>query len=242
MPTFKSILIVCICCFFAGISSAQDKFEYYKINRIKIAPLRVLYHPFEPGLELSYEHVFRPHWSFEVTGNRIFALITDSNFHSRKGWAFGSEIRYHFNSINFDHYYLSLGGAFAHSKTEATFYFRPSKDPTDTTVGFPDDSLKYKDAFTAYRNTSFITIRVGKILNLVPFHIEVSCGISIIYRDHWHVNRLHPDDYFWYNHYWRVNRRGLDRDVGWLFRIPMQLKICYSFGEKYANRRPEVGY
>lgn len=242
MRSFKSILLVCICCFVAVISSAQDKFEYYKINRIKVAPIRFLYHPFEPGLELSYERVFRPHWSYEVTGNRIYALMTDTSLYNKKGWAFGSEIRYHFNSIKFDHCYLSFGGAFAYSKAEASLYFRPDKLPGDSAVGFPFDSLDYKDDFMVYRNTSFISMRFGKIFDRDRFHFEISCGISLIYRNHRQTGRLFPEDRLAFRDARKATFRGLDSGVGWLFRLPFQFRVCYAFGEKYAIRRPEEGY
>lgn len=229
MPVFKSIIVACICCFFAITSTAQDRFEYYK-NRIKIAPLRAFYHPFEPGLELSYERVFHPRWSVEVTGNRIYAVVRDTNFFSRKGWAFGGELRYHFNAIKSDHFYLALGSSFSQSITEAAYYFHPKNMSVSPAV---NDSLDYKDDFTLHRKTTYFTIRCGKIFSFDHFLIELSCGISIIHRDSHHIDRLFPDDGFAHKNSWSATFRGLHEGYGWSLRLPLQFKVSYAFGKQY---------
>ncbi|MDH4474679.1 MAG: hypothetical protein QE487_18890 [Fluviicola sp.] len=155
--------------------------------------------------------------------------MRDTNFFSRKGWAFGGEFRYHFDQIISDHFYVALGSSFSQSITEAAYYFHPKNTPPSPV----NDSLDYKDDFTLHRKTTYFTIRCGKIFHFDHFLIELSCGVSIIHRDSYHVDRLFPDDGFSYRNGWSATFRGLHEGHGWSLRLPLQFKVCWAFGKKY---------
>ena len=190
-------------------------------NQLKFTPLKLIGWV-NPGVELSYERMYKSRWSTQLTGTYLLPRPPLSIFETtvdpeKKGFKVAVEQKYYLRKLGHKGTYVAGEVDYMHSRNWAAMDFESSAQQL------------YRDTFELTKNNIALNVKFGYYTSFKRIIIDFYGGIGLQYRNATHSGRINPQDGFApvpnFNFPTTFNREGRS----WNVSIPLSFRIGYLF-------------
>lgn len=190
-------------------------------NQIKFTPLKLIGWV-NPGVEFSYERMYKSRWSSQLTGTYLFPrpaldIMEAKVDPDKKGFRVAVEQKYYLRKLGHKGTYVAAEADYMYSRNMAAMNFGSSAQQS------------YKDTFELTKNNICLNLKFGYYTSFKRIVIDFFGGIGLQYRNAAHSGRINPQDKFspgsLFSFPTAYNRDGRS----WNVNFPLNLRIGYLF-------------
>lgn len=190
-------------------------------NQLKFTPLKLIGWV-NPGVELSYERMYKRRWSTQLTGTYLFSrpplsIVETTVDPDKKGFKIAAEQKYYLRKLGYKGTYVAAEVDYMHSRNMAAMDFESVAQQL------------YRDTFELTKNNICLNIKFGYYTSFKRIIVDFYGGIGLQYRNATHSGRINPQDRFapvpHFNFPTAFNREGRS----WNVNFPLSVRVGYLF-------------